>query len=144
MRQKAVITVSAKARYDNGDREEMLYTATGAAEHTPDGYRIEYAEPEQSGMAGTETTLLLSPRRVELSRRGAVQLRLLFAPGESCSSDYETPCGMFRITVTTASLRVRTHENGALVKLEYEMEAGGAVSHRRLSVRVSAEGGEAT
>ena len=107
MKKYAAITVSAKARYEDGGREEALYRAAGVMEDLPAGYRVIYDEPEESGMAGTETVLVISPRRVELSHTGAVRSHLVFAEGETHTSAYETPYGTLPLSVYTAALRQR-------------------------------------
>ena len=139
MKRKVWITVSAKARYEDGKKEKTLYTAAGTMEDIPMGWRFTYAEPEESGMAGTATLVEVAGRSVELIRLGTVRNHLSFSPGQAFESLYETPYGKMNMEVHTGSVRSRFTNGGGLLELDYELTAGGVRSERTLSLRVRPE-----
>ncbi|MBE6910249.1 MAG: DUF1934 domain-containing protein [Ruminococcaceae bacterium] len=136
MEHNATITVRAEARREDGECERIAYTVPGAFEQTAAGWAVVYAEPEESGMAGTQTRLDVASGRAELTRAGAVSSRMVFSPGSAFTSLYETPYGRLRASVRAASLRARVGAGGALLRIEYELELGGARSRHDLAVRV--------
>ena len=138
MKRQAIITVSAKTRYEGEESEKTVYTVGGTLEDTPDGWRVTYAEPEEAGMAGTETQMDILSGRVELTRAGAVRARFVFAPDRPFHSVYETPYGNLNAAVYTRSLRVRLGDRGGLLELKYELELGGTKSAHDLILRARA------
>lgn len=145
MKRNALITVSAKARYTGAGREKTIYTVNGTMEEAGAGWRVSYAEPEDSGMAGTVTMLDITRKSVELTRAGSVHHYLIFTQGLPFSSVYETPQGKFNTEIHTGSLRARFGGHGGLLEIKYDMELGGAASERELVVRVKTlEGGDGT
>ena len=142
MKRKALITVSAKARYTDGNREKTIYTVNGTMEDAGAGWRVSYTEPEDGGMAGTVTMLDITRKRVELTRAGSVHHYLIFTQGLPFSSVYETPHGKFNAEIHTGSLRARFGGHGGLLELKYDMELGGVESARELTIRVKTLEGE--
>ena len=139
MKRKAVITVSAKTRYADAKREKSIYTVSGTMEETAAGWQLVYAEPAESGMAGTLTVLDISPGRVVLTRSGAVTHNFIFSQGDTFSTVYETPYGRLNTEIHTGALRARLNLHGGAVEVSYELTIGGVQSEHQLSLRVRTE-----
>ena len=134
-----MIFVSAAVHYADGSGDKTRVAAAGSMENDGALWRICYAEPEDGGMAGTETVLSVSPQRMELTRTGAVRLHLVFVPGETYASVYETPYGTFDAVAHTQALRVRMDAHGGLIDLRYTLTIAGAPDAHHLKIQVKSE-----
>lgn len=127
--------------------EEISYRATGKCLHTRDGLKVEYKEPEKTGMGGTVTTLsvlrdgVVSVNRVgTLSQSGGrqVNMHLVFEPGKLHACIYDTGLFPMQLCVRTHLLKNSLSVDGGCFDVEYSMEIGGQMTSRnRLKIVVT-------
>ena len=137
METNAKIVICSEIRGEDGAWQRSFYTAAGEAAFESESWRVEYDEPEQTGMEGVHTVLRLNKDRAELERAGSVHCALCFSSGSAHESVYETLYGAFPVTVTTRRLLSHRSMSGAVLELHYTMLLGGAEDEHRLRVMVS-------
>ena len=67
---------------------------------------------------------------------------MVFQPGETHTSLYQTPYGRIPMTLRTLSLRSDLGERGGHVTIHYTMEIGGAAGETRLRLTVKTKENE--
>ena len=136
MKRKAIITVAALARREDGTTEQSAATARGSWEAGETGWRAEYSEPEE----GALTRLDFTADGVLWTLSGTMRSCLRFAPGEVCAAVCETSWGSFSMEARTELLRAELDETGGMAELVYELRlGGGAPDSRRLCIEIETE-----
>lgn len=82
-----------------------------------------YEEIQEGVDAAVKNTLKLKGSVLELTRRGAVDVHMIFEAGRMHPSDYATPYGRLKIGVRTHSLEVSPGQGLMKIKAEYTLTA---------------------
>lgn len=124
-------------RAADGQREEVEMTAEGSY-HKKDGrHYIFYEAAEDLGQGAVRNMIKASPDCLEIVRKGDIDSRMVFCPGEKTKSSYVIPGGRLELGVCTQGLQVC--EAGALleIQVEYSLDInGGHVSDNRLKIEI--------
>jgi len=127
--QQAKITIEGVSRSREG--VSRLASAGNGSFTEKNGYcYARYEETEESGMAGTTTTLKWNSSQVFLTRRGTYEMYQEFTEGNRCAGDYRTPYLMIPLETKTRKVRVSRLSYGWQILLEYELACAAADLNR--------------
>lgn len=87
-----------------------------------------YQESELTGMSGTQTTILFNQEEMVIDRKGTINSRMCFRPGESTAVLMNTPFGEARLGVTTRSLSGSATEEGGELTVDYVLDLEHSMS----------------
>lgn len=119
-----IVCVRGEQMLPDGTHTADTLHCTGTLEKTARGYRIAYTERTESGTVAAE--LLLAGSRASLTRTGAVQSRMLFAPRERHGAFYAVSGARLTLEVETLALVVDLTDAGGTLSLRYRLHAQGA------------------
>lgn len=120
----AIITIKSSISADTNEMIEVV--SPGKFEKINDEYYSAiYEETELSGMSGTKTSLVITPKKVLLEREGTTKSKMSFEREKNDVSLYDTPYGTMDIEVRTKELKINMDDNGGQVLIDYTMVVGG-------------------
>lgn len=124
---------------ENNEPETISYRAVGTSRLSRDGVRIEYEEPELTGMDGTVTTVtVLHSGAVSVNRVGPINTHMVFEEGKMHACIYDTGYFPVQICIHTSKLQNSLSERGGCFDVEYNMEIGGRLaSKNRMKIIVT-------
>ena len=107
METNAKIMICSEMRGEDGAWQRSFYSAAGEAAFEGESWRVEYDEPEQTGMEGVHTVLRLDKDCAELERAGSVRCALRFLNG-GCFRIAARPAACWRCIIPCCSAARRT------------------------------------
>lgn len=125
-KQKVEITGTSKQTSPDGEIDHITWTCEGLWSHWEGGYSLAYKEGEESGLAGTFTTISGKEGQVFLLRTGQTHCEFRFIQDESHGSLYHTPYGDFQMVVQTRHILENFSSGSGQIRLEYALEIEGA------------------
>ncbi len=124
---QAIITIVGSQTVD-GDTDTVELTTAGTLEQTPDGWKIHYEESETTGLAGTATTVHISPGKVLLERTGTNASFLVLEKHKRHHSNYNTPYGPIDLGTYATELTYTLAEHGGTLDFAYTLGFNGSVN----------------
>ncbi len=116
---------------ENNEPETISYRAVGTCRSSRDGIRIEYKEPELTGMDGTVTTVtVLESGAVSVNRVGPINTHMVFESGKMHACIYDTGYFPIQICIHTSKLQNSLSVRGGCFDVEYNMEIGGRLASK--------------
>lgn len=121
------------------EAEEISYRTTGKCRRTRDGLKVEYKEPEDTGMGGTVTTLSVLPEGVvSVNRVGTLtqsegrqfNMHLVFEQSKLHACIYDTGFFPLQLCIRTHELKNSLSDGGGCFDVDYSMEIGGQMTSR--------------
>lgn len=129
---KARLRVVSRMAEPDGDVHEIRNARSGKVRYTPEGIVLEY-DDEQDGEKA-RIVLTMKPgrnareNRARMQRKGMVSSVLTFLPGEKVASSYVTIYGDIPVAVDTRSVEIEEEEKGGVLRLDYDVYMGGALT----------------
>ena len=124
---KALIRIVGTQTVD-GEQDVTELTTNGTLIPTDGGWQLRYKESEATGLEGTETTLELSPDRLNLIRTGAHPSMLVLEKNRRHHCNYNTPYGAIDLGTYTSELQYRLSERGGEILFSYTLGFNGGIS----------------
>ena len=121
MSKDVLISIRSVQNLDGRDNDGPELITQGSYDYAADGARFSYVESELTGLGGTKTMFQILPDEVILTRRGAVNARMIFHTGEKRSFHYQTAMGSLSMGVDTHRLFCRMSEHGGELEIEYDL-----------------------
>lgn len=118
-------------QHADGDTDTVQLITAGTMTISPEGYSLCYAETAATGMAGTETTLWVQPRKVTLERRGTHAGLLVLEHKKRHVGSYGTPYGELMLGVFTDVMEQKLDDNGGTLDVSYTLDIGGSMLSRQ-------------
>ncbi len=87
-------------------KDTMELYAEGKLYEKESSLFISYSESELTGMEGTKSTLKIAEDSITLIRFGSINAKMVFERNKKTRSKYETPYGIFDISIFTNKLEV--------------------------------------
>ena len=113
----------------NGDTDDAIkLVMPGALVKENDNTYISYNETEETGMAGTTTTIAVEGRRVRLIRKGTSNSELILERGKRHDCDYQTPYGSMAIGVTASQVKANVGDTEGRIYAKYLISIGNEPS----------------
>lgn len=122
MKRAVVLSIRGRQRYADQDPEVIELVTEGTMEFTNGGWDITYEESDLTGLAGVTTTFRVEPGKVILTRRGALNSRMVFQEGVSHDSLYEMTFGALMLTVKASSVFYDIVPDGGVIDLVYHID----------------------
>lgn len=118
------------------DRTETVYPGKG---YEKDGcYYVFYDEVDPDDGSVTKASLRIRPRHIDIRKKGAVNTQMVFIPGQSTETEYQTPYGKFILTVDTKRADIKRMEKDITLELDYRLSLGGAQAIRnQMKIKVA-------
>ncbi len=88
---------------------------------------LTYQESELTGLEGTRTSVMVTPKQVVVDRNGLITSRMVFQEGLRDSFPYETPFGQIMLGINTSRIRHSFDENGGDVEIDYVTDLSHAI-----------------
>lgn len=96
-----------------------------------------YREQDADSGAATANTLKIKSGILELSRKGSINSRMIFEPGETHPASYVTAYGTLRLEVCTENLKCLFTATGARIQITYRLlMTGEFLSRNRLVIKI--------
>ncbi len=116
-----------------GDPERTESLTVGYYHVYDDGRRlVTYAESGEGGDVTTEIDIF--GRTVTVSRRGAIESRMIFEEGRTHTSVYSIPPYRFDAEVRTRKITLELSEQKGRIEFLYNMKIGGAEKSARMKI----------
>ena len=120
--QDVVLTIQGRQLYDDQEPEVIELVTEGTMEKLEDGWLITYEESALTGLEGVQTSLLLQPGKVTLTRTGRLQSQMVFQIGVLHESLYRMEFGAMLIGVCAVDMDYQLTDEGGTVALAYRIE----------------------
>lgn len=131
--QDVVLSIRGRQLYDDQEPEVVELVTEGTLEQLEDGWNICYDESALTGLEGVQTSFMLQPGKITLTRSGRLQSQMVFQVGVLHESLYRMEFGAMLIGVCAIDLDYSMSENGGTVELAYRIDiehsAGGIVEY---------------
>ncbi len=122
MKQAVVLAIRGRQSYGDQEPEIIELVTDGTMEFRNGGWDISYEESELTGLAGVTTTFRVEPGKVILTRRGALNSRMIFQEGVPHDSLYQMAFGALMITVKATSVFFDIVPDGGVIDLVYSID----------------------
>lgn len=120
------VLVSVRGTQTMGEENDTIEIITSGSLAEKDGRAyLLYDEAAEGVDSVTHNTVRIQPDRVEVTKRGNVECRMIFECGKKHMVNYRTPLGLIILGVTTSTLNVEKSENAVCVHIEYALEMNG-------------------
>ncbi len=120
-------------RYDltEDEPETISYRTQGTCRSSRDGLKLEYTEPDVTGMDNTVTTVTsLKNGMVSVNRVGQISTHMVFEEGKLHSCIYNTGYFPMQLSILTTRLENALTATGGCLDIEYSLEVGGMHSSK--------------
>ena len=133
-----IISISGQqSDHDTWEAHPIELVTPGWMRTEDDRHVVFYEESELTGLAGTQTMLLVEPDKVILSRQGAVHTCMVFENGRRHLSYYDTSEGALTVGINTRSIVSRFTEAGGQIHMRYRVDIEGSyTSETHIQVKV--------
>ncbi len=122
MKQKVMLSIQGRQCYSGQEPDTIELVTEGTLEYRDGGWEVCYQESELTGLAGVITTFFVEPKRITLTRTGALRSQMVFSLNEPHDSLYQMEFGAFMITVCATNMFCDISENGGIIDLVYSIE----------------------
>lgn len=121
MKTAVVLSVRGRQSYAGQEPEVIELVTDGTMEFCNEGWDISYEESALTGLEGVTTTFRVEPGKVILTRKGALNSRMVFQEGVSHDSLYQMPFGALMLTVRASSVFYDIVPDGGVIDLVYHI-----------------------
>ena len=122
MKRNVMLSIKGIQHYEQQEQETIELVTEGILEPTEKGWSLSYEESELTGLAGVNTTFLLEPGCITLSRTGKLTSTMVFEEGVIHESLYRMEFGALLLTVCANKVRYDLCQQGGTVDLSYAIE----------------------
>lgn len=143
MKKDVIISIRGLQQNEEGDADPITLVTAGRYYRRNGSYYISYEETELTGMAGTRTTLRVSPDCVRVIRTGEYPSNLVFEQGKRHLSLYHTDYGDLSVVVSTQCIQSTLNDDGGALDVKYAIEVGSSplgINHLSLNIKNAKEG----
>ena len=128
MKQNVVLAIRGRQSYADQEPEVIELVTEGTMEYRNGGWDISYKESELTGLEGVTTTFRVEPGKVELSRTGALQSKMVFQEGVAYDTLYQMAFGTLMMTVKATFVFFDIVEDGGVIDLSYNLDIENAAA----------------
>ena len=122
MKVPVILSIRGEQRYLDQDPEVIELVTEGSLENLDGGWELTYEESDLTGLAGVNTTFLIKPSEIVLTRTGKLNSQMIFREGVRHDSLYQMEFGALLLTVCATSMKYDISEEGGSVDLCYRIE----------------------
>ena len=121
MKKTVVLSIRGRQHYPEQEPEVIELVTDGTMEFSHGGWDISYEESALTGLEGVTTTFRVEPGKVILTRKGALNSRMIFEEGVGHDSLYQMPFGALMLTVKATSVFFDILPDGGVIDLSYNI-----------------------
>lgn len=134
------VLVSVSGLQSELEEDEALEVVTPAIYHKQNGkHYIKYEEFLEDSNRPTNVLLKLSEQKMELLKKGEVNVHMLFEEGKQNTTIYQMPYGQLMMGLNTMSMSLEETETEINAEIIYGLDINYAhVSDCQIKIRVSA------
>ena len=121
MKTAVVLSIEGRQTYADQEPEIIELVTEGTMEFTNGGWDISYEESALTGLEGVTTTFRVEPGKVTLTRKGALNSRMVFQEGVPHDSLYQMAFGTLMLTVKATSVFFDIVPDGGVIDLSYNI-----------------------
>lgn len=122
MKKEVTLAIQGRQTYEDQPPEIIELVTEGTMEFRSGGWDISYEESELTGLAGVTTTFRVEPDKVTLTRKGALNSRMIFQKDVVHESLYQMPFGALMLSVKATSVFFDILPEGGVIDLSYNIE----------------------
>ena len=122
MKTAVVLSIEGRQTYADQEPEIIELVTEGTMEFTNGGWDISYEESALTGLEGVTTTFRVEPGKVTLTRKGALNSRMVFQEGVPHDSLYQMAFGTLMLTVKATSVFFDIVPDGGVIDLSYNID----------------------
>ncbi len=126
MTNDVLISVKGTQMIDNEDDSIEIIT-TGTWHEKNGKHFIRYDEAIEGLDVPAHNMVKIQPGLVEVTKKGAIESRMVFEPGKKHMASYHIPMGLLMLGITTAGIEVDLDQNPERiqVRIRYSLEMNG-------------------
>ena len=144
MTKNVLITVRGTQTMDQeGETIETIHSGTYRSLPDMDVVLYEELLPDDAGNAihSTKNIMKIQDSQFTLVKKGATQTEMHFAENHTFHGFYQTPLGVFDMTIHTTTLQIQTTEKRIDLMIQYALELNGMhVSDCDMKISVESAG----
>jgi len=125
MAKKVWVTVRSVQRDADGNEEVMETAAEGLFSEKNGSSYLFYEEKPEGEPEAIKNVMKRKGNLLELTRRGAINTRMVFEQGRTYMADYVTPYCRLRFGVRTERLSCLSEEDTVEIRADYELTLDG-------------------
>ena len=122
MKTNVVLSIRGRQTYPGQEPEVIELVTDGTMEFCNGGWDITYEESALTGLEGVTTTFRVEPGKVELTRTGALQSKMVFEEGVPHDTLYQMAFGTLLMTVKATFVFFDIVEDGGTIDLSYNLD----------------------
>jgi uncharacterized beta-barrel protein YwiB (DUF1934 family) len=125
-----------------GSEEEPVVTAVSGIYHLHnDRHYIQYDEKSEEGEGITKNTIKIALTKIELSKKGANSIQMIFDLNEETFAIYQTPFGSMSFDVKTTEITMDEAPDKIQVKLTYSLSSNAShISNNQIMILITPQG----
>lgn len=137
MEKNVLVTVEGVQQGDAGEMSRTETAVPGEYYFRNGSHYAFCKETTEDSGEGIQTVLKLKGKQLELTRKGAVNSRMIFEQGKRHVTDYATPFGSLRLETATSRILCLEEEKRIQIRAEYELWSEEVkVSFNRLTITI--------
>ena len=113
----------------SGEEEFELITE-GKFEREGEKTEISYFDSETTGFAGSQTTFIVEPEKITLTRDSWYGGDMVFEESEKHHFLYQTPFGSLTMGIATERVSSELSENGGNLQIKYALDVDNVIISR--------------
>ena len=127
--------------YEEEPEEPIEIITSGSYYFRNGSHFVKYDEVFE-GFEGTTSNLVkIKENCIEVHKKGAANVHMIFEPNKKNITFYETPFGQLQMGIATTDIKVREEEDRMTVKIEYTLDVNEShVADCTLNMRVQSKG----
>ncbi len=110
---------------DLKDEGAIETVTTGFLQKIGESWYLKYEEIQEDFDLSSDVLIKAAPGRLELKKKGLLNVRMEFADGEFTQSDYHTPYGNILFGFHTGRVTIVEQEDGIEIRAAYLLEVNG-------------------
>lgn len=135
---KKEVFVSIEGRQPDLVEESVKLNASGIYHLRNGKHYIQFDEISDNGKAVIHNTLKITDAQIDVTKKGALNSRLVFIEQEGTISNYQTPYGIMPLQIFTSLLVVEEKEKEIRAKLKYDLSMeGNHISENVIEIIIS-------
>lgn len=140
MTKDVLIRINGFQRVAGGEPDNIELITFGSYVFINGIHFVVYEEMLDGINGSIHNVLQFSQGKFEIIKSGAVNSKMVFEPGKSDRTHYETPFGEMLIEIRTKSVRIEEQEDCIELELEYSMDFNyERVSENHLNIQVASK-----
>ena len=126
MKNNVVLAIRGQQTYAGQEPEVIELVTEGTMIYRDGGWDISYEESALTGLEGVTTTFRVEPGKVELTRTGALQSKMVFEEGVPHDTLYQMSFGTLLMTVKATFVFFDIVPDGGTIDLSYNLDIENA------------------